>query len=60
VGVLLSEHVKPGLEAGHFVRLKVPKTVFAAQSYIVHHRERPLSLHAQRFLDLLRESRRKS
>jgi hypothetical protein len=60
VGLLLSDHVKPDLKAGHFVQLKVPKTVFAVRSYVMHHKERPLSLHAQRFLDLLRESRGKS
>jgi DNA-binding transcriptional LysR family regulator len=55
VGILLRDAVKNAIERGEFKVLRVPGLVLEAKSFIVYHKERPLSPAATEFLTLLRK-----
>jgi DNA-binding transcriptional LysR family regulator len=57
VGILFRDAVKNAIERGEFKLLRTPGLVIEAKSFIVYHKERPLSSLANAFLALLRERR---
>jgi hypothetical protein len=57
VGLLHLDHVKNEIERGDFKLVKISGIELEGQSYIVYHRERPLSSLSQEFLSLLRQAR---
>jgi DNA-binding transcriptional LysR family regulator len=59
VGILLRDAVKNAIERGEFKMLRVPGLVLEAKSFIVYHKERPLSPGARDFLALLKEKKSK-
>jgi DNA-binding transcriptional LysR family regulator len=57
VGLLHMDYVKTEIERGDFKRVKISELELEGQSYLIYHRERPLSPFAQEFLSLLRQAR---
>lgn len=57
VGFLFEGLITADVERGDFKILKVRDLELVGQSFIVYHRERPLSQYAQEFLELLRRKR---
>ena len=57
VGILFYDAVKHAIQRGEFKLLRVPGLIVEARSFIVYHRERPLSASAADFLTLLRENK---
>ena len=60
VGILFKNTVGPDVRRGDFKIIKMPGLNLVGKSYIIYHKDRPLSPNAMEFLDLLRQSRRKS
>ena len=61
LGVLWRDHVKAEIKRGDVRILEIPELgTMEAQTFIVYHKERPLSPSAQDFLDLLHQSRQRS
>jgi DNA-binding transcriptional LysR family regulator len=60
VGVLFYSNVEPEVRKGNFKIIKLRGINLESWSYIVYHRHRSLSATADKFLALLRESRRRS
>jgi len=59
VGILIHDAVKNALQRGEFKLLRTPGLVLEAKSFIVYHKERPLSPAAKEFLMLLRKENRR-
>jgi DNA-binding transcriptional LysR family regulator len=57
IGMLYYDAVKSAIERGSFKIVPIRGLEIEGQTYIVHHKERPLSPHAEEFLKLLREWR---
>jgi DNA-binding transcriptional LysR family regulator len=57
VGILCHENVKNAVQRGEFKLLRVPGLVMEAKSFIVYHKDRPLSPSAEDFLALLRKEK---
>ncbi len=57
VGILSYDTVKNAIQRGEFKVLRVPGLVLEAKSFIVYHKERPLSANARDFLALLRKDK---
>jgi DNA-binding transcriptional LysR family regulator len=57
VGLLHLDHVKNEIERGDFKLVKISGIELEGQSYIVYHRERPLTSLSAEFLSLLRKAR---
>lgn len=55
VGILFHDAVKNAIERGEFKLLHIPGLVIEARSFIVYHKERPLSSAANDFLALLKK-----
>ncbi len=60
VGILFKSVVEADVRRGDFKIIKMPGLNLIGKSYIIYHKDRPLSPNAQEFLALLRQSRRKS
>jgi len=58
LGILWRDHLKTEIKRGDITIVKIPELgKMEAQTFIVYHKERPLSRTARDFLDLLHESR---
>ena len=57
VGILYEDAVKEGLASGAFKKLRISDLHVEGNSYIVYHKQRPLSANAEVFLNLLRQWR---
>ncbi len=57
VGFLYEDAVKEGLASGAFKKLRISDLHVEGNSYIVYHKQRPLSANAEVFLNLLRQWR---
>jgi DNA-binding transcriptional LysR family regulator len=57
VGILYEDAVKEGLASGVFKKLRISGLQMEGTSYIVYHKQRPLSSNAEVFLNLLRQWR---
>ena len=57
VGILYEDAVKDGLASGVFKKLRISGLPMEGTSYIVYHKQRPLSSNAEVFLNLLRQWR---
>ena len=57
VGILYEDAVKDGLASGVFKKLRISGLNMEGNSYIVYHKQRPLSSNAEVFLNLLRQWR---
>ena len=54
IGILYDEIVKEDIHKGIFKAVSIPGLSHKATSYLIYHRERPLSPSAEAFLTLLR------
>ncbi|MGH7835197.1 MAG: hypothetical protein ACREQK_16255, partial [Candidatus Binatia bacterium] len=54
---LLRWRIDADIKAGHVKIIKIPDFKIYAHSFIVYHKERPLSANALAFLSILRQSR---
>jgi DNA-binding transcriptional LysR family regulator len=60
LGVLWRDHVKAEIKRGDVKTIKIPELrKMETKTFIVYHKERPLSLNGQDFLNLLKQSRQK-
>jgi LysR family transcriptional regulator, transcriptional activator of the cysJI operon len=57
IGILFHDAVRNAIERGEFKLLRTPGLTIEAKSFIVYHKERPLSSTANDFLALLKERR---
>jgi DNA-binding transcriptional LysR family regulator len=57
IGILFYDSVERALRSGEFKALTIPGLTMEASSYIVYHKERPLSANAKDFLALLRKEK---
>jgi LysR family transcriptional regulator, transcriptional activator of the cysJI operon len=57
IGMLYHDAVKAAVERGSFKIISIRGLDIEGQTYIVHHKERPLSPYAEEFLKLLRDYR---
>lgn len=57
IGFLYDDAVKAAIERGSFKLISIRGLDIEGQTYVVHHKERPLSPNAEEFLTLLREWR---
>src|SRR5439155_20728959 len=57
VGILFQDAVKEGLASGAFKKVRVSGLPMEGTSYIVYHKQRPLSANGEVFLHLLRQWR---
>ena len=57
VGFLYEDAVKEGLASGVFKKLRISGLQMEGTSYIVFHKQRPLSSNGEIFLNLLRQWR---
>lgn len=57
VGLLLRWRIEADIKAGHVKIIKIPDFKIYVHSFIVYHKERPLSANALAFLSILRQSR---
>ena len=60
IGLLYEKSIRPDVERGVFKILNLDRLKLYGQSYIVYHKDRPLSANARRFLDLLRRRKRQA
>jgi len=60
VGLLYEEAIRPDVQRGTFKILNLPGLKLYARSFIVYHRDRPLSENAREFLKLLRQRKRQA
>jgi len=58
VGLLYEESIRPDVQRGAFKILNLGGLKLFARSFIVYHRDRPLSENAREFLKLLRQRKR--
>ena len=54
------DQANSGVRAGEFKILRIPDLKLEGTMYIVRHKRRPLSAHAEEVISLLREQRRKT
>ncbi len=57
VGILFYDAVKNAIKRGEFKLLRTPGLVIEAKSFVVYHKERPLSVNAKDFLTLLKQKK---
>jgi DNA-binding transcriptional LysR family regulator len=57
IGFLYDDAVKAAIERGSFKQISIRGLDIEGQTYVVHHKERPLSRNAEEFLKLLRDWR---
>ena len=57
VGILYRDVVEGNIKRGEFKILKMPGESFHGKSYVIYHKNRPLSPIAQEFLELLRSQK---
>ena len=57
VGFLYKDAVREGLASGLFKKLCIPDIPLYGNSYIIYHKQRPLSSSGEVFLNLLRQWR---
>jgi DNA-binding transcriptional LysR family regulator len=60
IGILFQETVELDVKSGEFKVLKLPDQNFEGRSFLVYRKDQPLSLHAQEFLDLMRQRQHSS
>ena len=57
VGILYEDAVKDGLAGGLFKQVHISGLAMEGKTYIVYHKQRPLSANGEVFLNLLRQWR---
>jgi len=56
LGILHVDVVAPDIKSGEFKPIQISGMRLEHPSYIIHHKDRPLSAYAEKFVGLLRES----
>ena len=59
VGILFENTVKPEIKKGDFKQIKLPGLTMVGKTFIIYHKQHPLSSFAQEFLHLLHERQQK-
>jgi DNA-binding transcriptional LysR family regulator len=57
IGLLYEKSIRPEVQRGAFKILNLEGLKLYGHSFIIYHKDRPLSTHAKRFLELLRQRR---